>query len=85
MNDVMKETEAKLSELATTIDLHDRGVENGWRELLLSDIGREKMEHVRTLGEQLHRLRDERRSRSAGAASTRRCCSIASASRRWPR
>ncbi len=53
MNDVMKETEAKLSELATTIDLHDRGVENGWRELLLSDIGREKMEHVRTLGEQL--------------------------------
>jgi signal transduction histidine kinase len=53
MSEVMKETEAKLSELATTIDLHDRGVENGWRELLLSDIGREKMEHVRTLGEQL--------------------------------
>jgi signal transduction histidine kinase len=53
MSDVMKETESKLSELATTIDLHDRGVENGWRELLLSDIGREKMEHVRTLGEQL--------------------------------
>ena len=53
MGEVMKETEAKLSELATTIDLHDHGVENGWRELLLSDIGREKMEHVRTLGEQL--------------------------------
>ena len=53
MGDVMKETESKLSELATTIELHDRGVENGWRELLLSDIGREKMEHVRTLGEQL--------------------------------
>jgi signal transduction histidine kinase len=53
MNDVARETEAKLSELATTIDLHDRGVENGWRELLLSDIGREKMDHVRTLGEQL--------------------------------
>ena len=48
-----KETEAKLSELATTIELHDRGVENGWRELMLSDIGREKMEHVRTLGERL--------------------------------
>ena len=48
-----RESEAKLSELATTIELHDRGVENGWRELLLSDIGREKMEHVRTLGEQL--------------------------------
>ncbi len=53
MGDVMKETEAKLSELSTTIDMHDRGVENGWRELLLSDIGREKMEHVRALGEQL--------------------------------
>jgi len=53
MSEVARETEAKLSELATTIDLHDRGVENGWRELLLSDIGREKMEHVRTLGEQL--------------------------------
>ena len=53
MSEVMKETEAKLSELATTIEMHDRGVENGWRELLLSDIGREKMEHVRTLGEQL--------------------------------
>ena len=58
MSEVMKETEAKLSELATTIDLHDRGVENGWRELMLSDIGREKMEHVRTLGEQLIELRD---------------------------
>jgi len=53
MREVAKETEAKLSELATTIDLHDRGVENGWRELMLSDIGREKMEHVRTLGEKL--------------------------------
>ena len=53
MGEVMKETESKLSELATTIDLHDRGVENGWRELLLSDIGREKMEQVRKLGEQL--------------------------------
>ena len=53
MGDVMKDTESKLSELSTTIDMHDRGVENGWRELLLSDIGREKMEHVRALGEQL--------------------------------
>ena len=53
MSDIVKETESKLSELATTIDLHDRGVENAWRDLLLSDIGREKMERVRTLGEQL--------------------------------
>ncbi len=53
MREVANETEAKLSELATTIEMHDRGVENGWRELMLSDIGREKMEHVRTLGEKL--------------------------------
>jgi len=53
MNDVVKESEAKLSELATTVELHDRKVDSGWRELVLSDIGREKMEHVRTLGEQL--------------------------------
>ena len=51
--EVMKESEAKLSELATTIDMHDRSGESAWRELLLSDIGREKMEHVRALGEQL--------------------------------
>ncbi|MEO8310338.1 MAG: CHASE3 domain-containing protein [Caldimonas sp.] len=53
MIEVARETESKLSELATTIEMRDRGVENGWRELMLSDIGREKMEHVRTLGERL--------------------------------
>src|SRR5664279_847325 len=53
MREVADETEAKLSELATTIQMRDGGVENGWRELMLSDIGREKMEHVRTLGEKL--------------------------------
>lgn len=53
MNEMARESEAKLSELATTIELRDKGVENGWRELMLTDIGREKMERVRTLGEQL--------------------------------
>ena len=53
IREVAHDTEAKLSELATTIDLYDHGVENGWRELMLTDIGREKMERVRTLGEQL--------------------------------
>jgi signal transduction histidine kinase len=52
MTELAKETEAKLSELATTIALHDRPG-SGWRELLLSDIGREKMERLRVLGEQL--------------------------------
>jgi len=53
MTELAKETEAKLSELATTIALHDRPGDTGWRELLLTDIGREKMEHLRTLGERL--------------------------------
>ncbi len=53
MREVSRESEAKLSELATTIALHDRGVRDAWRQLLLTDIGREKMEHVRSLGEQL--------------------------------
>jgi len=53
MTELAQETEAKLSELATTIALHDRPGDTGWRELLLTDIGREKMEHLRTLGERL--------------------------------
>ena len=53
MTELAKETEAKLSELATTMRMHDEGAGDAWRELLLSDIGREKMEHVRSLGEQL--------------------------------
>ena len=53
MTELANETEAKLSELATTIALHDRPGGTGWRELLLSDIGREKMERLRTLGERL--------------------------------
>jgi len=52
MVELAKETDAKLSELETTIKLHDSGA-TSWRELVLSDIGREKMEQVRTLGEQL--------------------------------
>jgi len=53
VTELANETEAKLSELATTIALHDRPGGTGWRELLLSDIGREKMEHLRLLGERL--------------------------------
>ncbi len=37
----------KLSELATTLNLYAEGKQDQWRELLMSDIGREKMEEVR--------------------------------------
>ena len=43
----------KMSELATTIELHDKGAERAWRELMLTNIGKEKMEQVRTITEQL--------------------------------
>ena len=53
MAEVVQESEAKLSELALTVELHDRGLTDGWREMLLTDIGREKMERMRLLGDQL--------------------------------
>lgn len=37
----------KLSELTTTLELHDQGRDEAWRELMLSDIGKEKMDAVR--------------------------------------
>ena len=43
----------KMSELATSIELHDKGANGAWRDLMLSDIGKEKMDRVRTLTEQL--------------------------------
>src|SRR6185312_2562569 len=36
MTELAKETEAKLSELATTMRMHDEGAGDAWRELLLS-------------------------------------------------
>jgi len=38
----------KLSELAETLKLFEEGRDNTWRELMLSDIGKEKMEAVRS-------------------------------------
>ena len=40
-------TEAKLSELQTTLRLHASGPAAAWRELMLTDIGREKMDGLR--------------------------------------
>ncbi len=46
-------SEEKLSELATTIRYHDEGKTGLWRELLLSNIGKEKMDEARALSDQL--------------------------------
>ena len=44
---------AKLSELDATIKLRDEGKEEAWRALLLSNIGKEQMDAVRSFSEQL--------------------------------
>ena len=46
-------TQTKLSELAETIRLHDEGKNEAATELVLSDIGKEKMEAIRSLGAEL--------------------------------
>lgn len=43
----------KLSELATTLDLHAGGRSEAWRDLMLTDIGREKMDGLRQASQQL--------------------------------
>ncbi len=41
----------KLSELVTTLDMYDSGRTEAWREILLSDIGKEQMEAIRAAAE----------------------------------
>jgi signal transduction histidine kinase len=43
----------KLSELATTLELHAAGRSEAWRDILLTDIGREKMDGLRQASQQL--------------------------------
>ena len=56
--------QGKLSELQTSLTLHDEGKEESWRALLASDIGREQMDQFRALSEQL--LAEESRKVEAG-------------------
>jgi signal transduction histidine kinase len=59
-------TEAKMSELALTIQLHDEGRDSAALDLVLSDIGKEKMEAIRQVGAELltHQLQNVTASRS---------------------
>jgi signal transduction histidine kinase len=43
----------KLSEMATTLRLYDEGRTDTWRELVLTNIGQEKMEALQVLSDQL--------------------------------
>ena len=53
-------TEEKFSELQTTVRLHDEGKNDSWRDLMLTDIGKEKMEAIRDLSNRLLDLETQR-------------------------
>ena len=65
-----KLTETKLSELSETIRVQDEGRTDLARELVLTDIGKEKMEAIRSLGAQL--LSDETNNVVSGRAEVYR-------------
>ena len=52
--------DAKLSELATVMSLYREGRHDAWRELLLLDIGREKMTEIRNLSQTLMDVESDR-------------------------
>lgn len=54
----------KLSELDATMKLYDEGKSEAWRSVLLTDIGKEQMDEIRGVSEQL--LTDETRKEAAG-------------------
>lgn len=52
--------DAKLSELSTVMALYQEGRYDAWRELMLLDIGREKMAEIRSAAEELMRIESQR-------------------------
>jgi signal transduction histidine kinase len=54
----------KLSELDATMKLYDEGKTEAWRTVLLTDIGKEQMDEIRGVSQQL--LADEARKDAAG-------------------
>jgi signal transduction histidine kinase len=60
VKDVAARSREKLSEVATTIQLYDEGRTDAWRALMLTDIGREKMEAIRRLSGSLADIESQR-------------------------
>ena len=60
VEELSKRTLEKLSEISETISLYERGQHTVWRDLIMTDIGREKMEAVRALAEILLATEDRR-------------------------
>ena len=53
-------TDEKLSEVKTTLALHDEGRHEAWRELMLTNIGLDKMVAIRSLADRLHAIESRR-------------------------
>lgn len=53
MKQVTQASQNKLAELRETMKLYDEGKEANWRGLMLSNIGKEQMDSVRSLSQQL--------------------------------
>ena len=60
MQRVAESADNKLSELAETIRLHDGGKEEAWHELLMSNIGKEQMDTLRSASDEILALESER-------------------------
>ena len=60
VSEVAKLALEKLSETSETINLYDAGSHEAWHNLMLTDIGREKMEAVRKAAETLLAVEDRR-------------------------
>jgi signal transduction histidine kinase len=57
----------KMSELDATMRLYDEGKTDAWRAVLLTDIGKEQMQEIRSLSQQL--LEAESRKEAAGRSA----------------
>ena len=66
VTEITSQAAAKLSELATTLELQESGPNDAWRELLLTDIGRERMDAFRHATGQLLALDGRRVERERG-------------------
>ena len=55
-----RQVDEKLSEVATTIKVFDEGRPNAWRELMLSNIGQEKMDEIRATARALFEIETAR-------------------------
>jgi signal transduction histidine kinase len=60
VEEIKAHTAGKLAEMASTIELHTQGRQEAWRELILSGVGKDHMNHIRSASERLLALESDR-------------------------